>query len=119
MLGVPSIRDAITHSKTVADIRWNNDGSFLASASFDKNVKIGSLDVTGNVLFFFYSFYNIQLKPINSFTTSGSINQMCWHPLDDSILSVLGDDKFVELWDVRGNLVYLTTFRPFSKSTSF
>ncbi len=37
------------HTKLVTDIHWNCDGQFIGSASFDKTVKIGQFDNTGNV----------------------------------------------------------------------
>ena len=37
------------HSKVLLDIDWNCDGQYLGSSSYDKTVKIGQLETSGNV----------------------------------------------------------------------
>jgi WD40 repeat protein len=93
-------------------------GDYLASASFDKTTKIGQLDNNGNVrvvrdlhLSSFLDFCQ-QLRTIQTIQRAGNITQALWHPLDQNILSLLGEEKLVEIWDVRG--LSLSVSRPHS-----
>jgi WD40 repeat protein len=49
-LGSATFREGTSHTKPITDIRWNADGSLLASASFDKSVKVASIEQSGNVI---------------------------------------------------------------------
>jgi WD40 repeat protein len=84
-------RDVVGYSKMVHDLKWNKEGNYLGMVSADKTVKVGQLDKTG-------SFQNVHSIP-----NSASMMQVCWNPQDDSRIGMCGDDKSVELWDVRGN----------------
>lgn len=42
-------KDINFHSKVLLDIDWNVDGQYLGSSSYDKTVKIGQLEQSGNV----------------------------------------------------------------------
>jgi WD40 repeat protein len=84
-------RDVVGYSKMVHDLKWNKEGNHLGMVSADKTVKVGQLDKTG-------SFQNVHSIP-----NSASMMQVCWNPQDDSRIGMCGDDKSVELWDVRGN----------------
>ena len=42
-------KDINFHSKVLLDIDWNCDGQYLGSSSYDKTVKIGQLETSGNV----------------------------------------------------------------------
>jgi COMPASS component SWD3 len=89
-----SLKDCVgIHSKPVVDLRWNFDGRFLASASNDKTVKINQLESSGSLT-------NIQ-------TISTLANQLCWNP-EGTALVVVGEDKLVEIWDIRSN--YMSFF---------
>ena len=47
----------------------------------------------------------MQLRPIQTIPRAVNITQACWHPSENSLVSLLGDDKAVEIWDIRGNKV--------------
>lgn len=94
-----SIRDISLHTKPFSDARWNCDGSYIGTASLDKNVKIGQLELTGNI------------RSVHSVPCSGSIAQVCWHPLDPNRYAIVGSDKTMEVWDIRAT-------RPTSKLTT-
>lgn len=68
---------------------WNSDGKKLASGSFDKSVAIFSLS-------------SERLSKENTFRGhNGSVDQLCWHATDASLLSTASGDKTVRIWDVR------------------
>lgn len=84
-----TIRDAgLLTVKSLSDIRWNCDGTFIGCVCNDKSVKIGQLEVTGII------------RSIHSVPCNNSVVQVCWHPSDASRFAVIGTDKAVELWDV-------------------
>lgn len=74
------------HSKAVLHLRWSGDGSYLSSASNDKTVKLTQVDTTG-------------VAKVAQ-TISYIANQVAWHPQDQRFL-LSGDDKSMEVWDVR------------------
>jgi WD40 repeat protein len=90
MFNQHTVREANVHSKIAGDVKWNSTGSYLASTSFDKTTKLGQLDTHGN------------LKTFQTIARSGIVNQLCWHPTEKTTLGLVGEDKFVEIWDVRG-----------------
>ena len=86
--------DIAGYPKTIFDLKWNNEGNYLACVSGDKTVKVGQLD--GN---------NGQYQFIHSIPTTIQMAQLCWNPIDQKRLSMCGDDKSVDLWDVRSSRV--------------
>jgi WD40 repeat protein len=44
------------------------------------------------------------LKTVQSVQCASTITQVCFHPNDPSRFAIIGEDKNVELWDVRGNI---------------
>jgi WD40 repeat protein len=87
-----SSKDVGGYSKMMSEIKWNREGNYLGMISSDKSAKVGQLDKSG-------SFQNVHSIPTNA-----SFFQLCWNPQDDSRLALCGDDKAVELWDVRGTV---------------
>lgn len=87
-------KDVSGYSKMIHDMRWNREGNYIGIVSADKTVKVGQLDKSG-------SFQNVHSIP-----NSGLVSQIGWNPLDDSRIGMCGDDKSVELWDVRGRHCY-------------
>ncbi len=54
-------------------------------------ISTGQLDTHGN------------LKTFQTISkTGGNVNQLCWHPSINSSLGLVGEDKVVEIWDVKG-----------------
>lgn len=86
-----SFKDISNYSKPIIDLKWSKEGKYLGMVSMDKVVKVGQLDQSG-------SFQNVQTISSNS-----NISQVCWHPTEESRFTYCGDEKMVELWDVRGN----------------
>mmetsp|Transcript_27530 Transcript_27530/g.60950 ORF Transcript_27530/g.60950 Transcript_27530/m.60950 type:complete len:309 (+) Transcript_27530:156-1082(+) len=84
-------KDVPGYTKAVHDLKWNREGNFLGMVSADKTVKIGQLDRSG-------AFQNVHSIP-----NSSQMIQLCWHSNEDSRLAICGDDKNVEIWDVRGS----------------
>ena len=54
------------------------------------SILLGQLDTHGN------------MKTFQTISRSGVINQLCWHPSDKGTLGLVGENKYVEIWDVRG-----------------
>jgi WD40 repeat protein len=81
------------YTKAIHDLKWNREGNFLGMVSADKTVKIGQLDRSG------------QFQNVHSIPNSSQMTQLCWHSTEDSRLAICGDDKNVEIWDVRASRV--------------
>ncbi len=65
-------------------------GQYIGSASLDKTVRIGQLDTSG-------------VRALQTVQSNAVITQVCWNPIvENSSFAIAGDDKTVELWDVRG-----------------
>jgi WD40 repeat protein len=83
-------KDLNFHTKIVLDLKWNNDGSYIGSVSSDRSIKICQLDSSGGA------------KVSHSISTNVHYSQICWNPTNNSRFALIGDEKTVELWDVRG-----------------
>jgi len=86
-----STKDVAGYQKMLHDIKWNREGNYIGMISSDKTVKVGQLEKNG-------SFQNVHTIP-----NSLQMTQLCWNPNDDSQLGICGDDKQIELWDVRAS----------------
>jgi THO complex subunit 3 len=82
---------SMQQTKLVEDLKWNVDGSYLGVVSSVKNVKIGQLE--GSV-----SMKCVHTVPITTF-----MSMMCWHPTEPARFALCGDDKNIEIWDVRSS----------------
>ena len=84
------VRDSNIHGKTPSVLKWNYDGSILASSSSDeKKTILSSLDSSGS------------LRNFQVVVTQPTVNAIVWSPTDMKRFAVIGKDKYVELWDVR------------------
>jgi WD40 repeat protein len=96
----------------VIELKWSPDGTYLGSSSFDKSVKIAQLESSGSARVVqtgtficvhdfmagkLWSDICVRVVPV-----SAPISQICWHPTDSNRFLIAGDDKSIELWDVRG-----------------
>ena len=88
-------KDVAGYTKMIHDLKWNREGNYIGMISGDKTVKVGQLEKTG-------TFQNVHSIP-----NSAQMSQLCWNPIDDSRLGLCGDEKMVELWDVRGEQTLL------------
>jgi WD40 repeat protein len=50
----------------------------------------------------FFLLITSQLRPLQTIQRTGNITQALWHPSDANLISLLGEEKLVEIWDVRG-----------------
>lgn len=78
------------HVGAIYDLQWNCDGTYLASACADKSVKISALDDKTGLL-----------RLVQTCGIMSSPRQVCWHPTEPSMFAIAGEDKIVELWEVR------------------
>lgn len=93
------IKDVSGFSKMLFHLKWNTDGSYLASICGDRTVRINSLEEnSGN------------LSAIQTIPTQVLMTQVSWNPKNNSRLAICSDDKLVELWDVRGNISLNTSY---------
>lgn len=83
-------KDVAGYNKVLLELNWNREGNYLGMISSDRSVKVGQLDKSG-------TFQNVHNIP-----TTSTMTQLCWNPVDDSRIGMCGEDKYVELWDVRG-----------------
>lgn len=101
------LRDVNLHSKAIVDMKWSGDGGRLGTISHDKTVKISQLDDNGSAKC-------IHTIPCNNV----ELNVLCWHPSDSTKFAVVGEDKAVEFWDVRGQWMYYNANECFYSSVS-
>lgn len=85
-------KDIAGYTSMIYDLKWNSDGNYLACILKEKTVKIGQLDNNNG---FFQNIHNIP--------NSTQMSQLCWNPTDQQRLAICGEDKYVELWDVRSS----------------
>lgn len=77
------------HSKPVSDLKWNSTGEYLATVSKDKTTKICALRGDGT------------MKLVHTVPSSLMPVKIAWHPTISNCFAVAGDDKNVDIWDVR------------------
>lgn len=77
------------HTRPLTDLKWNRDGDFLASVSKDKTTKVSALKPDGS------------LKLVHTVPSSHMPAKLSWHPLLPICFAVCGEDKNVDIWDVR------------------
>lgn len=92
-------KDINFHSKAIVDVRWSYDGLYLASSSHDRTVRVSQLDSSGS------------LKSLQVIPTTPPRSGVVWNPAESSRFLISGEDKFVDLWDVRASkaTIKLTT----------
>merc|ERR1719487_944750 len=84
-----TIRDGNPHSKPVGDVKWNANGEYLGSVSFDKSFKVGQMDNNGNY------------RTVHSNIPGIVPSQLCWQPDSATNCAISGDDRMVEIFDIR------------------
>ncbi|CAH8641459.1 unnamed protein product [Dicrocoelium dendriticum] len=83
------IKEFSGYSGKIHTLSWNINGSKLASGSADKLINV-------------YAFDSSKLTKVHTFRGhSESVDQICWHPSDADVLSSVGADGAVRLWDCR------------------
>lgn len=87
-----SYKDITIYTKSVYQVAWSCEGTYLGVVSSEKCINISQLSTVKSA-------YNLQI--IHSIPTSSAVSKLAWHPTDDSRLVFCGDDKMVEVWDVR------------------
>lgn len=85
-------KDIAGYENKIFDLKWNAEGNYLACVLDKKIVKIGQLDNN-----------NGNYQNIHNISCQSQIAQLCWNPMDQQRLAICGEDKFVELWDVRSS----------------
>ncbi len=89
-------RDISSINKMLYHIAWNCDGTYLAGTASDRSVRVYQLD-------------NLESKPmmasslqsVHSIPTSQIMTKLAWHPFESGRIAICGDDKTIEIWDVR------------------
>lgn len=79
------------HKASVHSLRWNPDGSILASGGKDKCVHLHRITES-------------ELHSEQRYSNMGhtnDIDQLCWNPENSNVLATASVDKTVKVWDVR------------------
>lgn len=79
------------HKASIHSVRWNPDGTYLASGGKDKVMNLHR--VTDSELVYEQRYSNQG--------HSGDIDQLCWNPDGPHLLATASVDKHVKVWDVR------------------
>lgn len=79
------------HKAAIHSLRWNPDGSILASGGKDKAVHIHRVTESELILDQRYT----------NFGHTNDIDQLCWNPENPIILATASVDKTIKIWDVR------------------
>ena len=85
-----SVQDVAGYNKRVKDVKWNTEGKYFLTASSDHSARVGQLDNSGAT------------KHVHTIPFGGEIEQTFWNPAQDNRFAIIGEDKTIELWDVRG-----------------
>lgn len=88
-----NLKEVSGYSKSLYQVRWNCDGSYLAAICTDRSVKISQFDGSNTKL----------VSHIQSIPTSLVMTQVSWHPTEPGRLALCSDDKMIEIWDVRAS----------------
>ena len=75
-------------NKSVTDLKWNCDGTYLAVGVTDKSVKI-------------HSYESNNLKLIQTITCINSPTQICWHPTNLIRFAIISDERTIDIWDIK------------------
>ncbi|EDQ91206.1 uncharacterized protein MONBRDRAFT_23390 [Monosiga brevicollis MX1] len=78
------------HSKTIHGLRFNADGTLLASSGIDKLVIVHEPGTNGQFE-----------EAVKLEGHTSAVDQVAFHPQNTNILASASDDKSVKLWDVR------------------
>jgi len=78
------------HSDWISAVAWSPDGTFIASASYDKTVSVR--DVTTGTLTRVYYEHARRWRP-------GRVHTLSWSP-DGAYIASAGDDRVVRIWEV-------------------
>ena len=82
-------KDLRIHDKTINTCTWSGGGKYLGVCFHDKHARICQLEPSGTV------------RSIQTIPCSSSVKKIIWHPNDNQRFAIVGNDKFIELWDVR------------------
>ncbi len=77
------------HTRPVTDLKFSYSGDYLATVSKDKTTKVSALKPDGS------------LKLVHTVPSSSVPAKMVWHPTSVVSFAVCGEDKNVDIWDVR------------------
>lgn len=79
------------HKLNIHSVRWNPDGTMLASGGKDKTLHLHR--VTESELVFEQRY--------SKEGHSGDIDQLCWNPENVFMLATASIDRYVKIWDIR------------------
>lgn len=79
------------HQSKVHSVKWNIDGSRLASGGADKSARLFLVDTSRGSLELDRSYEEHR----------GSIDQLCWHQRNENLFATASLDKTVKVWDAR------------------
>jgi THO complex subunit 3 len=79
----------MNNQKTLSSCEWSGDGKYIGTCFSDKQVKIAQLEPSGSV------------RVIQSIACNHSMKRVIWNPVDNTRFAITGQDKSIELYDVR------------------
>ncbi|KAJ9070799.1 hypothetical protein DSO57_1003661 [Entomophthora muscae] len=89
--------DLRNHIQVVRAVAWNKTGKYFATGSVDNTVAVWEFNTTGEIIL------HKELKE-----HSGSIDYLCWDPINTNRLATASCDKTVRVWDASsGALLHL------------
>lgn len=90
------VRDVPNYPKVLYYAAWSCAGDHLGVISADKNIYISQLTISS-------SSGLPSLKNVHSIPTNVVMVKIAWHPTINGRLVMCGDDKSVEVWDVKSS----------------
>jgi WD40 repeat protein len=91
------LRDVPGLSKSAYQCAWSCDGQYISVICGDKTVQIFQLE--------FQHLNSSSSNPLQSIRSinAGTIMETEWHPSESNRLAFCGDEKNLEIWDVRNS----------------
>lgn len=86
------VHELTGHRKKVHGLAWNHTGTLLASGAVDLSVRLWTTERLG-------SSSRACAGELKGHT--GTIEQLCWNPVDENQLATASADRTVRVWDVR------------------
>ncbi|KAL3700400.1 hypothetical protein R1sor_018422 [Riccia sorocarpa] len=93
------------HDRTIFSVNWSRANGLIASGAADDSIRIFSEDREQSSAELGGGTFSMLAKQEKAHSTD--VNCVQWHPTNPRILASAGDDGFVKIWEVIGDLSFV------------